>query len=297
MKLKKIILMLIPLMFLTGCNLKKDNLESATIYTTIYPIKYLTEFLYKDYATIESIYPSGADVVSYELTSKQIKKYAKADLFIYNGLSNEKTITKNLINKNKNLLIIDVSNGLSYTYGVKELWMSPNNYLMLAKNIKDYLKEYLDSKIIANYVDQKYEDLAEILSLKDAELRSIGKEAKEKGTNTIVVSDNVFKFLENYDFNVVSLDEETLTEGTLNSIRNNFKKENYNTILVLDNNYTDNINSIINDYKAKAINVKSMINVDSDNTDDYLTVMQDLIDNIRNICLNWLTSRFFYNKI
>lgn len=286
MKLKKIILMLIPLMFLTGCNLKKDNLESATIYTTIYPIKYLTEFLYKDYATIESIYPSGADVVSYELTSKQIKKYAKADLFIYNGLSNEKTITKNLINKNKNLLIIDVSNGLSYTYGVKELWMSPNNYLMLAKNIKDYLKEYLDSKIIANYVDQKYEDLAEILSLKDAELRSIGKEAKEKGTNTIVVSDNVFKFLENYDFNVVSLDEETLTEGTLNSIRNNFKKENYNTILVLDNNYTDNINSIINDYKAKAINVKSMINVDSDNTDDYLTVMQDLIDNIRNICLN-----------
>lgn len=286
MKFKKIILMLIPLMFLTGCNLKKDNLESATIYTTIYPIKYLTEFLYKDYATIESIYPSGADVVSYELTSKQIKKYAKADLFIYNGLSNEKTITKNLINKNKNLLIIDVSNGLSYTYGVKELWMSPNNYLMLAKNIKDYLKEYLDSKIIVNYVDQKYEDLAEILSLKDAELRSIGKEAKEKGTNTIVVSDNVFKFLENYDFNVVSLDEETLTEGTLNSIRNNFKKENYNTILVLDNNYTDNINSIINDYKAKAIDVKSMINVDSDNTDDYLTVMQDLIDNIRNICLN-----------
>ena len=286
MKLKKIILMLIPLMFLTGCNLKKDNLESATIYTTIYPIKYLTEFLYKDYATIESIYPSGADVVSYELTSKQIKKYAKADLFIYNGLSNEKTITKNLINKNKNLLIIDVSNGLSYTYGVKELWMSPNNYLMLAKNIKDYLKEYLDSKIIANYVDQKYEDLAEILSLKDAELRSIGKEAKEKGTNTIVVSDNVFKFLENYDFNVVSLDEETLTEGTLNSIKNNFKKGNYNTILVLDNNYTDNINSIIKDYKAKAIDVKSMINVDSDNTDDYLTVMQDLIDNIRNICLN-----------
>lgn len=278
--------MLIPLMFLTGCNLKKDNLESATIYTTIYPIKYLTEFLYKDYATIESIYPSGADVVSYELTSKQIKKYAKADLFIYNGLSNEKTITKNLINKNKNLLIIDVSNGLSYTYGVKELWMSPNNYLMLAKNIKDYLKEYLDSKIIVNYVDQKYEDLAEILSLKDAELRSIGKEAKEKGTNTIVVSDNVFKFLENYDFNVVSLDEENLTEGTLNSIRNNFKKENYNTILVLDNNYTDNINSIIKDYKAKAIDVKSMINVDSDNTDDYLTVMQDLIDNIRNICLN-----------
>lgn len=283
--MKKIFLLILSLFLLTGCSLKKDNLENATIYTTIYPIKYLTEFMYKDYSTIESIYPAGADVTTYELTDKQIKNYAKGDLFIYNGLSNEKTITKNLINKNRNLLIIDVSNGLSYTYGIKELWMSPNNYLMLAKNIRDYLKEYLESKIISEYVDKKYNDLSEILSIKDADLRAIGKEAQSKGTNTLVVSDNTFKFLENYGFNIVSLDEETLTEGTLNSIKNNFKKETYTTIFVLDNNYTDNINTIVNDYKAKTIDVKSMINVDSNDNDDYLTVMQDFIDNIRNFCI------------
>lgn len=284
--MKKIFLLILSLFLLTGCSLKKDNLENATIYTTIYPIKYLTEFMYKDYSTIESIYSAGADVTTYELTDKQIKNYAKGDLFIYNGLSNEKTITKNLINKNRNLLIIDVSNGLSYTYGIKELWMSPNNYLMLAKNIRDYLKEYLESKIISEYVDEKYNDLSEILSIKDADLRAIGKEAQSKGTNTLVVSDNTFKFLENYGFNIVSLDEETLTEGTLNSIKNNFKKETYTTIFVLDNNYTDNINSIVNDYKAKTIDVKSMINVDSNNNDDYLTVMQNFIDNIRNFCIS-----------
>ena len=164
--------------------------------------------------------------------------------------------------------------------------MSPNNYLMLAKNIKDYLKEYLESQIISDYVEKKYQELSEILSLKDADLRAIGKEAQSKGTNTLVVSDNVFKFLENYGFNIVSLDEETLTEGTLNSIKNNFKKETYTTIFVLDNNYTDNINSIVSDYKAKTIDVKSMINIDTDNTDDYLTVMQDFIDNIENICIS-----------
>lgn len=283
--MKKILLLMITCLFLTGCSLTKDNLEDATIYTTIYPIRYLTEFLYKDYATIESIYPSGANVINYELTSKQIKKYAKCDLFIYNGLSNEKNIAKNLINENKNLLIIDVTNGLSYVNGIKELWMSPNNYLMLAKNIRDYLKEYLESKLIAEYVDRKYNELSEILSLKDADLRAIGKEAKEKGTNTLVVSDNVFKFLENYGFNIVSLDEETLTEGTLASIQNNFKKKTYKNILVLDNNYTENINNLINSYKANAIDVKSMINIDSGSTDDYLMVMQDLIDNIRNLCI------------
>ena len=264
--MKKLFLIILSAFLLTGCSLKKDNLENATIYTTIYPVKYLTEFMYKDYGTIESIYPSGADVFNYELTDKQIKKYAKSDLFIYNGLSNEKTIAKNLINK--------------------ELWMSPNNYLMLAKNIKDYLKEYLESQIISDYVEKKYQELSEILSLKDADLRAIGKEAQLKGTNTLVVSDNVFKFLENYGFNIVSLDEETLTEGTLNSIKNNFKKETYTTIFVLDNNYTDNINSIVSDYKAKTIDVKSMINIDTDNTDDYLTVMQDFIDNIENICIS-----------
>lgn len=284
MKFKKILGLALCLLLLSGCSLNKDNLENAQIYTTIYPIKYLTEFLYKDYATIESIYPSGADVLDYELTDKQIKKYSKADLFIYNGLSNEKNITKNLINKNKNLLIIDVSNGLSYTYGVKELWMSPNNYLMLAKNIKDYLKEYLKSKIIIQYVDEKYEELSEILSLKDADLRSIGKEASSKGNNTLVVSDNTFKFLENYGFNIVSLDEETLTESSLNAIQSNFKKKQYSTIFVLDNNYTDNINDLIKKYGAKTIDIKSMINIDSTNTDDYLAVMQEFIDNIRNVC-------------
>lgn len=286
MKFKKILLLILGLVLVTGCSLRKDNLENATIYTTIYPIKYLTEFMYKDYGVIESIYPAGADVLNYDLTDKQIKKYAKADLFIYNGLSNEKTITKNLINKNRNLLIIDVSNGLSYKYGIKELWMSPNNYLMLAKNIKDYLKEYLESKIISDYVENKYQELSEILSVKDADLRAIGKEAQNNGKNTLVVSDNVFKFLENYGFNIISLDEDTLTEGLLNSVKNNFKKGTYSTIFVLDNNYTDNINSIVNDYKAKTIDVKSMTNIETNNTDDYLTVMQEFIDNIENICIS-----------
>lgn len=282
---KKSILLLISIVLLTGCNLKKDNLENATIYTTIYPIQYLTEFLYNDYADVESIYPNGADIENYNLTDRQIKKYAKADLFIYNGLSNEKNTAKNLINKNKNLLIIDVSNGLSYTNGIKELWMSPNNSLMLAKNIKDYLKEYLTSKIIMDYVDEKYNELAENLSLKDAELREIGKIAKDAGTNTLVVSSNDFKFLENYGFNIISLDNDTLTDSSFEAIKNNFSKKTYTSILVLDNDTNERIDSIIDEYDAQTINIDSMTNIDGENTNDYLMNMQVFIDNIRNLCI------------
>ena len=283
-KLKKIFLLGVAIFLLTGCSLTKDNLEDATIYTTVYPIEYLTEFLYSDYATIDSIYPNEADVAAYELTEKQLREYARGDLFIYNGLSNEKNIAKDMININGNLLIIDVANGLNYTYGIEELWMSPNNYLMLAKNIKDYLIEYLESTTIIDYVENKYDELSEILSLMDADLRAIGKEAYDSGTNTLVVSNDVFKFLENYGFEIISLDENSLTESLLESIREDFGDETYDTIVVLDNNYTENINGIIEEYEANTIDVASMTTF-TEGSIDYISSMQQFIDNIRNLCL------------
>lgn len=282
--IKKGFLLVLAIFLTTGCSLTKDNLEDATIYTTVYPIGYLTEFLYSDYAEVDSIYPNGADVSNYELTEKQLREYAKSDLFIYIGLGNEKNIAKDMININDNLLIIDVSNGLNYTYGIEELWMSPNNYLMLAKNIKDYLIEYLESTTIIDYVKGKYDELAEILSLKDADLRAIGKEARENGTNTLIVSNDVFKYLENYGFEVISLDEETVTESTLNSVRDEFDEGTYDTIIVLDDNYTDSINSIIEDYEANTIDVSSMASF-VEGSSDYITVMQQFIDDLRNLSL------------
>lgn len=284
--IKRILLLALVVILTTGCSLKKDTLVNSTIYTTIYPIEYLTEFLYSDYATIESIYPKGADINTYELTDKQLSNYAKGNLFIYNGLSEEKNITKNLINKNKNLLIIDVSNGLSYNNALEELWMSPNNYLMLAKNIKDNLIEYLANSLIIDSINNKYNELAEILSLKDADLRSIGKQAVSNGKNTLVVSSNALKFLESYGFNIISLDEDTLTESSYNAIKNNFSKKVYTSILVLDNNYTEHINNIINEHQASAINISSMTNKSENQNDNYLDNIQSIIDSIRGITLN-----------
>ena len=282
--IKKAVMLGLASCLVSGCSLTKDSLEDASIYTTVYPIEYLTEFLYNDYADIDSIYPNGADITTYELTEKQLESYARSDLFIYNGLGNEKNIAKDMININDDLLIIDVSNGLNYTYGIEELWMSPNNYLMLAKNIKDYLIEYLESTTIIDYVQNKYAELAEILSLKDADLRAIGKEASENGTNTLIVSNDVFKYLENYGFEIISLDEASLTDSILNSVRKEFAEENYDTIIILDNNYTDNINSIIEEYDVNTINVSSMASF-TEGSNDYITVMQRFIDDIRNLTL------------
>ena len=92
------------------------------------------------------------------------------------------------------------------------------------------------------------------------------------------------KYLENYGFEVISLDEATLTESTLNTVKEEFDDGTYDTIIILDDNYTDNINSIIENYEANTINVKSMSSfIEGDN--DYLTNMQQFIDDIRNLSL------------
>ena len=90
--LGKIMVGFLGLFLLSGCT----NYDNLTIYTTAYPIEYLTSVLYEENRTIQSIYPNGSDVYSYEVTDLQISTYSKGDIFIYNGTSEEKEIAKDL---------------------------------------------------------------------------------------------------------------------------------------------------------------------------------------------------------
>ena len=51
-------------LFTTGC-LKRDTMEDILIYTSAYPIKYITEQLYGNNSTIQSIYPNGIIINKY----------------------------------------------------------------------------------------------------------------------------------------------------------------------------------------------------------------------------------------
>ena len=91
---KLILILLIPLLF-SGC-LKRDSMEDITIYTTIYPIEYVTNRLYGEYSKINSIYPSGVNIKlkdckdncdeQYTLTEKQLSDYSMGNLFIFNSI-------------------------------------------------------------------------------------------------------------------------------------------------------------------------------------------------------------------
>lgn len=284
-KIAFIALLGILLFNITGCS--NDKLEGSTITTSVYPVEYIVDSLYGYNSTIKSIYPNDTNINQYELTEKQIKNYAKeSNLFVYNGLSDEKEIAKSLINKNKKMQIIDVSYGLKYTYGIEELWLNPNNYLMLASTTKNNLEELSSSKYTAEKLEENYKVLEENLAILDANIRNIGKSAQANNKNTIIIAYDAFGFLQDYGFNVVNITEEA---NITNSIKSKFKDKTYKYIFVKDKkNVTDSVKDLVDNYGAKLVEIDTMETLTEEqrkNNDNYLTIMNQFVNTLSNIVL------------
>ena len=62
-----------------------------------------------------------------------------------------------MVNNNKDLKLIDVNMGMSINNSIEELWLNPYNYLMMAKNVKDGLNEYIDNKLLNDSINKSYD--------------------------------------------------------------------------------------------------------------------------------------------
>ena len=285
--MKKIISLLLCVFIITGC-FKRDTMEDINIYTTVYPIEYITERLYGDNSTIRSIYPDGVNLKEYlsqsdGLTEKQIKEYANSSLFIFNGLSDEADYVVKFFKYNKNLKIIDTTQSMKYTYEIEELWLDPANFLMLAQNIRDGLNEYIYNHYLKTEIDNNYEQLKIDISELEAKLRKVTKEADKK---TIVTSNNLFNFLTKYDIEVISLDEDNdITERQLSQVNSLIDSGKIKYIYVPEH---EELNKYVKDLeskgKIKVIYFHTLENItetERNNKDDYITLMNENIDLLR----------------
>ena len=207
--MKKIILLILSICLLTGCSLfKSDALMDVDVYTTTYPVSYIINYLYGDNANIYSIYPNGVNFKEYELSEKKLNEFAKSSLFVFNSQDIDRNYAVSMLNKNSNLKLIDATLGMNYTYSIEELWLNPYNYLMMAKNTKTSLNEYIEDPYLNKEINQKYEELQYELSKLDATYKETLKNAKY---TTIVTDNELFKFLEKYNIEVISLEEDIKT--------------------------------------------------------------------------------------
>lgn len=269
-------------MISTGC-FKRDSLEDITIYTTTYPIEYITNYLYGEHSTIYSIYPNGTDIKKYSLTSKQIEDYSKMDMYIFSGLTDEKDYVTPLFKHNKNLMIIDASQSMSYTYNANELWLDPSNFLMLSLNIKNGLNEYITNHYLKKEIVTNYENLKLEISNIDAKF-SLMSESTDNPT--IVVDSNTFKFLEKYGFNIISLDETTVTEKNISDVTNMIKNNQISYIFTTNiNNLSTTVSTIEQNTNVQVVQLHTLSNLTDDersNKSDYISLMNENINLLKN---------------
>lgn len=277
--MKKIIFIFTIIILLTGC-FKRDKMEDIDIIATNYPIEYVTNRLYKENSTIKSIYPRSTTIDSYTFTKKQMKDFSNKDLFIYDGNSKEREFATTLLQYNKNLKIIDASYGVDTTYANKEVWLNPSNILMIAQNIRNELTEYISNPYLIKEVEEKYE----LLKVDITELETEYKKVHDNSyLPTIVTLDETWKFLEKYEYEVISIYEgNKIKETNLEKAKDLFKKNKVDYFFKNENQtIPDQVKTILKDYNIETLTLRTLETItekDLENNEDYISLMHQNIE-------------------
>lgn len=267
---------------LTGC-FKRDNFEDITIYTTAYPIEFITNELYGEHSEIKSIYPDGTNIKKYDLNNKQIKDYSKGSLFVFNGLGKEETYISKFVKHNKNLLIIDASQSIEYTYDEEELWLDPSNFLMISRNIKNGLLEYIENHYLKEEITKNYDNLKLKISNVDADLKVIYENATHK---TIVTDNDTFKFLEKYGFTVISLeDNDGVSEKNLVDAKKLIQDKTIKYIFTLSGTeVNETVTTLVKTTNVELLEINSLSNITDkqrSEKEDYFSLLNENIEMLK----------------
>lgn len=279
MKKFLIILSIFLVTITTGC-FKRDTMEDISIYTSVYPIEYIVNRLYGEHSEINSIYPDGIIVDKYTLTDKQLEDYGKADLFIFNGLSVEKDYIKPMFDSNRNLKIIDSSASIEYSNRMEEIWLDPSNFLMIAQNIRTGFEEYVTNQYLINEIEANYEQLKIDASGLDAKIQTMIQKAPSK---TILVSSNLFKYLEKYNFEVISLDAAgTTLEKNIAKAKELVASGEIKYIYTVKNEtLNEEITKFIEETKVEVLEFHNLANLNETEhkeKKDYLSIMNENVE-------------------
>ena len=279
----KLCVLTLLIVFMTSCvKVKINEFENSNIITTSYPLVFFTNSLYGDHAKVKSIYPNETNPNNLKFNDKQLDNFASNNLYIYLGQDSEQSkIAIELKNKNPNILLIDSGVGIN-TNSRQELLLNPSNILMMAKNIKKGLEEYINNTYISKNIEKNLNDLNVKISEIDAELRLTYTNSKYK---TLVVTSNSLKFLEIYGFEVVSLDKLTRTNEDINYFKQLVKKGLVNYIYSLENIEDDDvITNLIRTTGVKKLTIRSLDTITDEEeklNKNYYQIMNENIDLIK----------------
>lgn len=273
MKRKAIIFITLSMiLILSGCSKSinsstKDNVNSHNkmkIHTTVFAFQSFTEQIGGKYVDVESIYPPGADLHSYEPTQKDMINIAKSDLFIYSSDDLDPVsakITQSMENKNMKLALADgldqkdlihsddhdEDEGHHHAEAKNDphVWLDPVLDRIFAKKIKDKLIQR-DPKHKA-YYEKNYKKLDKDIANIDQKMQNITKNPKRE--KIIISHDSLGYLAHRYHFKqdgVNGMNDEEPSQKKILSIVKNIKNSKSPYVL-----YEQNITSKITDVIKK----------------------------------------------
>ncbi|WP_147630151.1 metal ABC transporter solute-binding protein, Zn/Mn family [Staphylococcus xylosus] len=260
-----------------GENKDVSSKNKLKIYTTAFAFQSFTEQIGGKYVDVESIYPPGADMHTFEPTQKEMVNIAKGDLFIYSNQEMDpvaKKIAGSINNKDLKLALaanfthddLVVNHGHEHEHEGHEhdneeeghdheegsedphIWLDPVLNKKMVKSIKDDLaKKDPQHK---DYYENNYKQVVNDLDNINQRLTEVTEHPKR---DTVVISHDSIGYLANrYGFKqegVSGMNNEEPSQRDLMNIVNNIKQTKQPYVL-----YEQNISSKVTDVIQKESN-------------------------------------------
>lgn len=253
--------------FIVWKNINKNNIQDdgkLKIVTSFYPIYIIAENITEGANNIELENMADVNVGclhDYTLTTEDMKKVEKADVFVINGLGMENFIDK-VINSNNTMQVIDSSSGIENIIKNDDetnahIWTNINNYITQVKNISERLQQ-IDSKNANIYKENEENYINQLEKLEEEYIQKLeGLKGKK-----VVNLNEAFEYLgQELQIEMTTIEtnheESTMSAEMMSSIIEKMKNENIQMILVDKNDNKTMAETIANETGAKIYELDS----------------------------------------
>lgn len=317
MKVKTILsIILTSTLLLFGCSQQEQTNESKNeekndqliVYTTVYPLQDFTEKIGGEHVQVESVYPPGVDVHTYEPTAKTMQQIADADAFIYVGQGMEGFVDRVVETlENEHVKFVEATAGTEFlpandTHGDEHahedeqedehdhgdvdphIWLDPIYSIQMAETIKQTLTKLKPEA--KDDFEQNFASLKQQLEQLDSQFQQLIKGAKRK---EILVAHAAYGYWEKrYGLKQISVTGLSPTnepsQKQLASIIQIAKDHDIHYIF-FEQNVTSKIAEVVkNEIGADVLilhNLEARTNDDIKNNKDYFAIMNDNISALK----------------
>ncbi|HLS60701.1 MAG TPA: zinc ABC transporter substrate-binding protein [Virgibacillus sp.] len=282
-------------LILVGCSSTGSNNQADTellIYTSIYPIQYVTEEIAGEIATVESVYPPGVDAHTYEPATKEVTAIAGSDAFIYLGAGMEgfaETTAEALHSKDVSLIELGENKELFQTDTPTEdhhdhdphIWLDPLKMIEMAALITDELIQ-----ITPDHEDEYNKNFKELETNLLALHEEFSEGLERKENKKIIVSHAAYGYWEDL-YGIEQIPISGLSSGSEPSQKELTKivklaEENQIKYVIFEQNSSDRVSEIIQEHiqadPLRIHNLEVLTEEDLDNQKDYLSIMKENLD-------------------